>query len=213
MIDTTLYDLLGVRPSATVAGIKAAFRVIAKTHHPDHGGDGERFIALTQAYNVLSNPERRKLYDETGVWDAEGADKSHADLIVTLSGALNHVLSKSRLPIESTDIVAEMRRLVTESRDLVSEELAGIEQRLGSLRAVRARIKRKGEAKNLFVKVIDSQIDTLAEAQRAKGTLLYAQQRALDELEGYDSVVEVIRSVQSGLYGGEPEAAAAAARP
>ena len=46
--------LLGLPPHAGLADIKQRFRELAKRHHPDHGGDSEKFIALLQAYEKLT---------------------------------------------------------------------------------------------------------------------------------------------------------------
>jgi len=63
----TLYDLLGVRPDADDATIRAAFRKAAKTYHPDaNAGDRaveQRFREITAAHAVLRDPERRANYD------------------------------------------------------------------------------------------------------------------------------------------------------
>ena len=205
MIDTLLYDLLDVAPTASPAEIKQAHRLAAKRLHPDAGGDAARFVAVTRAYRVLSDPERRRRYDETGLFDAAEADTAQADLIVTLSSALNHVLSRTTLPIDSTDIVAEMRRLIEAGREVAQDELTGIEARLTALREARTRIRRKDSRENLFLAVIDGQIRKLARAQVSKRNALAAQERALDELAGYDSLVEVIRAVQPGLGPGEED--------
>lgn len=206
LIDTLLYDLLGIEPAATAAEIKAAHRAAAKRFHPDRGGDGARFVAVTRAYHVLSDPALRRRYDETGLFDAAEADAAHADLVVTLASALNHVLSRTRLPINGTDFVAEMRRLIAAGRDVVGEELADIEVRLAALQAARQRIRRKDAAENLFLAVIDSQIRTLARAQVAKRGVIEVQGRAIEELERYNSVVDVIRAVQPGGGGADDPA-------
>src|SRR4051812_696314 len=61
------YQLLDVPATATVEEIKKAFRAQAKVHHPDHNpGDAmsaERFRAINEAYEVLSDPARRAAYD------------------------------------------------------------------------------------------------------------------------------------------------------
>ncbi|MEM1348146.1 MAG: DnaJ C-terminal domain-containing protein [Myxococcota bacterium] len=68
---TELYDLLGVAQSAATREIKSAFRRLARTHHPDlNPGDedaSERFIEIVAAFEVLSDPARRSLYDEFGL--------------------------------------------------------------------------------------------------------------------------------------------------
>jgi len=60
------YRLLGVRPDATVLLIKKAYRKLAKQYHPDvnHSPDAaERFREITEAYDTLTDPDRRRRYD------------------------------------------------------------------------------------------------------------------------------------------------------
>ena len=57
------YAVLGVRPEATTAEIKAAYRSLVKRHHPDAGGDAQRILALNAAWEVLRDGERRRRYD------------------------------------------------------------------------------------------------------------------------------------------------------
>lgn len=59
----TLYEVLGVAPSATAEQIKTAYRRAARETHPDHGGSSERFHLVSEAYQVLSHPEQRAAYD------------------------------------------------------------------------------------------------------------------------------------------------------
>ena len=64
--DTKLYDLLGVSKGASAAEIKKAYRKMAVKHHPDKGGDEQKFKEISAAYEVLSDDEKRQLYDEYG---------------------------------------------------------------------------------------------------------------------------------------------------
>lgn len=60
------YKTLGVPRTATVDEIKKAFRKLARTHHPDAGGDEAKFKEINEAYEVLSDDKKRKLYDQYG---------------------------------------------------------------------------------------------------------------------------------------------------
>lgn len=60
------YDTLGVSKNATADEIKKAFRKQARKHHPDAGGSEEKFKEVNEAYEVLSDPEKRQQYDQFG---------------------------------------------------------------------------------------------------------------------------------------------------
>ena len=57
------YEVLQVRPSADSDVIRAAYRVLARKYHPDHGGDPTQMVALNDAWDVLGDPVRRAAYD------------------------------------------------------------------------------------------------------------------------------------------------------
>jgi len=57
------YDILGVEKDVDQASIKKAFRDLSKKHHPDIGGDEEKFKEINEAYITLSDPQKRKEYD------------------------------------------------------------------------------------------------------------------------------------------------------
>ena len=57
-----LYEALGVEPDASAAKIKKAYYKLAMKEHPDKGGDKEKFHAIGDAYQVLSDVPKRKQY-------------------------------------------------------------------------------------------------------------------------------------------------------
>jgi molecular chaperone DnaJ len=60
------YDILGVKKDASADEVKKAFRRLARKHHPDAGGSEEKFKELNEAYEVLSDTEKRAQYDQYG---------------------------------------------------------------------------------------------------------------------------------------------------
>ncbi|MBJ7390263.1 MAG: J domain-containing protein, partial [Chthoniobacterales bacterium] len=71
------YKTLGVAKTATADEIKKAFRKLARQHHPDLAKDKktaeEKFKEINEAYEVLSDAEKRKKYDELGPnWQQAG---------------------------------------------------------------------------------------------------------------------------------------------
>src|SRR2546430_3929171 len=66
------YELLGVKKSASAEEIRKAFRKLARKYHPDvNPGDKtaeERFKAISEANDVLSDPKKRKIYDQIGYY-------------------------------------------------------------------------------------------------------------------------------------------------
>ena len=60
------YKTLGIHKGASEEDVKKAFRKLAHKYHPDKGGDEKKFKEINEAYQILSNKEKRQQYDKFG---------------------------------------------------------------------------------------------------------------------------------------------------
>ena len=85
------FSLKIVEKNANTDEIKKAYKKKAQVHHPDRGGDKEKFQEVNEAYEVLSNAERRQKYDKYGEdgikGGARGAPADMDDIFSIFFGA------------------------------------------------------------------------------------------------------------------------------
>ncbi|MDE1993290.1 MAG: J domain-containing protein, partial [Rhizobiaceae bacterium] len=94
---TDPYEILGIGRDASEEQIKAAYRKKAKTAHPDSGGDVEAFGRLQKAYELLLDPVRRKVFDDTG-YDVELTDAVDLQALVAIEKLITEMVLDEREP-------------------------------------------------------------------------------------------------------------------
>src|SRR5271170_8081441 len=87
------YELLGVKKSASADDIRKAFRKLARKYHPDvNPGDKkaeEKFKEISEANDVLSEPKKRKIYDQVGFY-SDNIDPATAEAYARGGGGAHH---------------------------------------------------------------------------------------------------------------------------
>lgn len=148
MSKESFYEILGVDRNATHEEIKKAYRNLSKSNHPDKLGDASMQAKINIAWDVLSDPDKRKRYDSTGNFE----DINFNGKMMSL---LNQVLVQivdNADDVTTIDIVASCRSYIDQ---LVKQSRTGIknmERRLDRMEKVHKRLKTKGnKAIILFV--------------------------------------------------------------
>jgi curved DNA-binding protein len=97
------YSILGINRNATPEEIKKAYRRLAMANHPDRGGDEAKFKQITEAYEILSNSDKRSAYDNPQQqWQANNNPPNFDDIFGTFFG--NGFSQQRRQPQGNRDI-------------------------------------------------------------------------------------------------------------
>lgn len=131
-----LYELLGLSPDATPEELKEAYRRKAQETHSDHGGSDEAFVKIKEAYETLSDQERRERYDRTGE-TGDGAANVYVGIAIDLfvKATMN----------DPEDIDQVIRTTVDGKIDALEREAAQFEKALERAEAAFGRIKKAPE--------------------------------------------------------------------
>ena len=73
------YNILGINRGASPDEIKKAFRKMAHVHHPDKGGNAEKFKEINEAHQILSNPQKKQQYDQFGTTFNQAGGQGQGD--------------------------------------------------------------------------------------------------------------------------------------
>lgn len=96
VVSTKYYDILGVSPTASADDIKRSYKKLALKYHPDKNPQGsDKFKEITEAYEILGDAEKRRVYDMTG----ENTQQPRDDLFSRMFNAFNDRQSMGSLNI------------------------------------------------------------------------------------------------------------------
>lgn len=169
------YDVLGLVSPASDDEIALAYKIAAKKHHPDAGGDAEAFRRVQEAYELLCDPMRRKMFDETGLNLDSITHAAVTDLRKLMAALAEQIVDPSELG--SYDLLDRINKAVDSNYHNLNMGIAHLDKRLDHLKAVREqienRMKRKPDATSpdIFLAPILGLIKTAEEArEKTKNT-------------------------------------------
>ncbi|MBK8084996.1 MAG: DnaJ domain-containing protein [Devosia sp.] len=194
------YSVLGIGRTAPAADIKFAYRRQVQSAHPDRGGDPAHFILVVRAFGLLSDPDARRLYDETGIVDDEAVRGYRREVTVILADMFDAAVATAvatGLRLESVDFVTQMASAVETGLAEARLKLARTDREISALQALRARIRRTDSDRNLFVERLDTQVAEKATQHLAIKRRVAMLETALAELGNYQSETELIAALEA----------------
>jgi len=171
----SLYATLGVAADADTDTIKRAYRKEAMAHHPDRGGEHAKMQAVQAAYDVLGDPVRRQLYDETGETSAAPPREDKARS--TLAQLINEVLDL--LDKGSADDLAYVNPLQATREQLTANQ----KQNEAVLEKLQRRTKQREEALRRLTRKGGEGSDVLADALQGAIAHLHREVAKVGELQ------------------------------
>ena len=165
--------------------IKLKYRHLANIHHPDKGGDEEKFKRIKEAYEILSDPFRRKSYDMSG--NAESNLQIRNNAIDHINQMINSVIPN--FDVEAGDLIQEMRNQVLNIKAEMTNNISICNKFKENLNKVIARLNVNNDKKNLLLEFVQKQLE-----QRDREHADFTQRILVCDLE-----IEILKDYSYGL--------------
>lgn len=156
----TLYEELELTPDCSFDDIKQQYRILAGIHHPDKGGDEEKFKRIKFAYEVLSDPVRRKQYDDTST--TEEPRDIHVEAVNHLSHIF-HIVMPNFDPRSGNNLIEIMKIETNKNLMLIIADQTRCEKLIENLELTKEKIKVKN---NNTEDIVSSFLNYQLEARR-----------------------------------------------
>lgn len=179
-----LYEVLGVTPNSSPEVIKSAYKLLCMTVHPDRPtGNDEKFKEAAFAYEVLSDPERRFLYDEQGITEiiTEKARKIQDTLIKLFINALE---------ADGGDSVIDSVRLqMQEAINANALSKATLETRIKKLEKRISLIKVKGDSNSIVLDALNNHLKSVKDILPKFAEVEEFNNDILKALDDYETII------------------------
>lgn len=144
-----LYGILGVNKAASQEEIKSAYREKAKKHHPDKGGDPEKFRQAQIAYDTLSDDQKKSDYDQ-------GKTAQPDDPALTFLSSLFFKVISENEEVEKVDLFKLIHKDINGKLYSLYVDKKNLKRQIKKLNKIRKRIKK--DDRSFFIGLTDAQI-------------------------------------------------------
>lgn len=194
------YEILGLARSATAQAVKSAYRQKVQLVHPDRGGSPEDFILVVRAFDLLSDPDARRLFDEAGIVDDDGVRNYRREVAIILADMFDTAVETAiatGLGLDNVNFIAQMSVAVESGLLDAKKKLSRTDREIVALQGLRNRIRRTDTDRNLFADRLDAQIgNKTGQHQQIKHRVAILE-TALLELGNYQSEVELLAALEA----------------
>jgi curved DNA-binding protein CbpA len=209
------YELLELSEDADPAAIEKAYKRAASKHHPDknignEAAAAEKFKEVKEAYECLSDPERKAVYDETGDTSIETGNPAE-DLFV-------HLLNEISEHFETTaEVLMKCRGVISEMLDECAERKLQTDRRIIVTQNMIKNLRFKGKGANFLEGVFNDKLTKLQSDRKELDDATTAAKGVYDMLKDYDATdrpfmesaetpeslrIKTIESMMMGAFGG-----------
>jgi curved DNA-binding protein CbpA len=182
MENNTLYDELELPKNCTSEEIKQKYRILAQIHHPDKGGDAEKFKRIKSAYETLSDPIKRSHYDSTG--------EQYDDVSINneVFSRLSNMISQFTQFInpELDDLILKMKVDIHQAQGQTNNAIEECNNIIRKLNIIGKKIKlKKDEGENLLKSFVERKIKDKQSELLVYERSLIVFNKMLEVLEDY----------------------------
>ena len=178
------YNILDVSITASLEEIKQRYRTLAQMHHPDKGGDEELFKCIKLAYEILSDPIRRKQYDITGETVTTNAKDEAISNIIQI---ILHVVPGFNA--DQDDLIKIAEDETQAMLNMVNTDIINIEVQIKKFEVVLKKLRIKTSSENILESIIVRQIQ-----QRKKDLVVFHKNVKVCIL-----MLEILKDYEYGL--------------
>ena len=153
---SNMYDDLGVHKDADQETIKKAYRQKAKKTHPDNGGKSDEFRTIAKAYNILSDDEKRKRYDNGENPDNINQNTHEQQVMGAVFNLFNIVVDRN-IDLDHNDLFDIIRQNLRSNQQNFKNEKDEHQKNIDRYNNILKRIKKKDESV-FFIHMLDDKI-------------------------------------------------------
>ena len=126
-MEKNFYEELGLEQNATKSEIKSAYRSLVKKHHPDAGGEKERFLAIQNAWETLNDPIKKSEYDKKNFSSISSFDSLHENWEEKFnSKKYNSSIKDKEVETWIKDIYSPINRLISQIIKPLNNEIKAL---------------------------------------------------------------------------------------